>query len=44
MKDVVRGRRILVTGGTGSIGSELVRQCLAAEAKVVRVLIRNAVL
>ena len=36
-----RGKRILVTGGTGSIGSEIVRQLLACNPKVVRVLSRD---
>ena len=36
-----KSRRILVTGGTGSIGSEIVRQLLACEPAVVRVLSRD---
>ena len=36
-----RGKRILVTGGTGSIGSEIVRQLLAAEPEVVRIFSRD---
>lgn len=36
-----KGKRILVTGGTGSIGSEIVRQLLACEPAVVRVLSRD---
>lgn len=35
------GKTILVTGGTGSIGSEIVRQLLALKPKVVRVLSRD---
>lgn len=36
-----RGRRILVTGGTGSIGSQIVRQLLASGPRVLRVLSRD---
>ena len=37
----LKGKRVLVTGGTGSIGSEIVRQVLAQSPQVVRVLSRN---
>lgn len=36
-----RGKRILVTGGTGTIGSEVVRQLLTGDPEVVRVLSRD---
>ncbi|MEO7992923.1 MAG: UDP-N-acetylglucosamine 4,6-dehydratase family protein [bacterium] len=36
-----RGKRILVTGGTGSIGGEIVAQLLRYEPGVVRILSRN---
>ncbi|MBI4586497.1 MAG: SDR family NAD(P)-dependent oxidoreductase [Planctomycetes bacterium] len=39
--DFYRGKRILVTGGTGSIGSQIVEQALAAGADVVRILSRD---
>jgi UDP-N-acetylglucosamine 4,6-dehydratase len=38
MVNIFRGKNILVTGGTGSIGSEIVRKVLQCEPKVVRVL------
>jgi FlaA1/EpsC-like NDP-sugar epimerase len=38
MADIFRGKNILVTGGTGSIGSEIVRKVLQCEPEVVRVL------
>ena len=38
MTDIFRGKNILVTGGTGSIGSEIVRRLLKYKPKVVRVL------
>ena len=41
MQDFYRGKRVLVTGGTGSIGSEIVRQVLAFEPEVVRVFNRS---
>ena len=37
MKDYFKGKKILVTGGTGSIGSEIVRQLLNHDPEVVRV-------
>lgn len=39
--ETLRGRRILVTGGTGSIGSQIVEQLLEGGAAVVRVLSRD---
>jgi UDP-N-acetylglucosamine 4,6-dehydratase len=38
MADIFRDKSILVTGGTGSIGSEIVRRLLGSRPKVVRVL------
>jgi UDP-N-acetylglucosamine 4,6-dehydratase len=38
MTNMFRGKNILVTGGSGSIGSEIVRKILRYEPKVVRVL------
>ncbi len=38
MTNMFRGKSILVTGGTGSIGSEIVRKVLQYEPEVVRVL------
>ncbi len=35
------GKTILVTGGTGSIGSEIVRQLLTANPKVIRIFSRD---
>lgn len=41
MKNIFKGKIILVTGGTGSIGSEIVRQLLLAKPKVIRVFARH---
>lgn len=41
MKNEFKGKTILVTGGTGSIGSELVKQLLAYEPKQLRVFSRD---
>lgn len=41
MTDQFNGKTILVTGGTGSIGSEIVRQLLRKEVKEVRVFSRD---
>ena len=35
------GKTILVTGGTGSIGSEIVRQLLKYEPKAIRIFSRG---
>ncbi len=39
---IIKNKRILVTGGTGSIGSALVKKLLAYEPGVVRILSRDA--
>lgn len=41
MSDFFRGKRILITGGTGSIGSEILRQVLEQDPAVVRVFSRD---
>ena len=41
MSSFFQGKTILVTGGTGSIGSEIVQQLLAASPKTVRVFSRD---
>ncbi len=41
MYEYLRGKKVLVTGGTGSIGSEVVRQVLAQSPTVVRVFSRD---
>ncbi len=41
MKDLIKDKVILVTGGTGSIGSQLVLELLKHEPKQVRVLSRD---
>jgi UDP-N-acetylglucosamine 4,6-dehydratase/5-epimerase len=43
MNTILTGKVILVTGGTGSIGSEIVRQSLAQGAKKVLVLSRDEI-
>ncbi len=37
LEDIFRGKKILVTGGTGCIGSEIVRQLLKYKPEVVRI-------
>jgi UDP-N-acetylglucosamine 4,6-dehydratase/5-epimerase len=41
MKNHFKGKNILVTGGTGSIGSEIVRQVLTCEPNTVRIYSRD---
>lgn len=38
MADIFKGKSILITGGTGSIGSEIARRILQHEPEVVRIL------
>lgn len=41
-KDFIKDKKVLVTGGTGSIGRVLVRELLKYEPKVVRIFSRDA--
>ena len=41
MENIFKNKKILVTGGTGSIGSEIVRRVLQYDPKVVRILSRD---
>ena len=41
MKNVFENKNILVTGGTGSIGSEIVRNILKYNPNVVRIFSRD---
>lgn len=41
MKNILDGKIIIVTGGTGSIGSEIVRQLLKTKAKQIRIYSRD---
>ena len=35
------GKKILITGGTGSLGQELAKKLLQFDVDVIRILIRN---
>lgn len=41
LNELVEGKVVLVTGGTGTIGSEIVRQLLPCNPKLIRVLSRD---
>jgi FlaA1/EpsC-like NDP-sugar epimerase len=41
IRNIIKGKTILVTGGTGTIGGEIVRQVLQYDPKVVRILSRD---
>lgn len=41
MKNIFKGKNILVTGGTGSIGLEIVRQLLKYNPRVIRIFARH---
>jgi UDP-N-acetylglucosamine 4,6-dehydratase/5-epimerase len=41
MKNYYKGKKILVTGGIGSIGSQLVKKLIALEPEIIRVLDNN---
>ena len=41
MENQIKGKNILVTGGTGSIGAEIVRQLMKLEPRQVRVFSRD---
>lgn len=43
MSDIFTGKNVLVTGGTGSIGSDIVREVLARDAKKVIVFSRDEI-
>ena len=41
MENIFKDKKIMVTGGTGSIGSEIVRRVLQYDPKVIRILSRD---
>jgi len=41
MEDLIRGKKILVTGGTGSLGQALTRQIIQYQPEVVRIFSRD---
>jgi len=41
LHDLLKGKRVLVTGGTGTVGSQLVRKLLQYDVEVVRVFSRD---
>ncbi|MFA4849320.1 MAG: UDP-N-acetylglucosamine 4,6-dehydratase family protein [Methanoregula sp.] len=41
MKNYYKGKKILVTGGVGSIGNQLVRKLLALDPEIIRILDNN---
>ncbi|MEN6325477.1 MAG: UDP-N-acetylglucosamine 4,6-dehydratase family protein [Syntrophomonas sp.] len=41
MKEMIKGKKILVTGGTGTVGQQLVKKVLELEPAVVRVFSRD---
>jgi len=41
MKNIFKGKTILITGGCGSIGSQIVKQLLAREPKAIRIFERS---
>jgi FlaA1/EpsC-like NDP-sugar epimerase len=41
IRNIIKGKTILVTGGTGTIGGEVVRQVLQYDPKAVRILSRD---
>jgi len=41
IKDIIKDKTILVTGGTGTIGGEIVRQLLQYDPKAIRILSRD---
>lgn len=41
MKEMIKGKKILVTGGTGTVGQQLVKKLLQLEPAVVRVFSRD---
>ena len=41
MKEYYKGKKVLVTGGSGSIGSEIVKELLKFDVDTVRILDNN---
>ncbi len=41
LRDLIRGKVVMITGGTGTIGSEIVRQLIPCQPKLIRIYSRD---
>ena len=41
LREIIEGKIVLVTGGTGTIGSEIVRQLIPMHPRIIRILSRD---